>query len=157
MTTKKRSKCHQRRRQIDVSPLSAFITIASRRTLSEERAMALSIPIHSAMVAMTKGDSSITDYETIAVALNFAAMLAEMGIGANGMPAFVKALELIYACSLRCEKSGVWRFTGEELGAINKAIELHDLQLTACSQTDLENAQKRILAHVQRGEVYTPA
>jgi hypothetical protein len=153
---KNRKKVRRHKPKIEASPMAGLIALVGRQTLSEDRARALSIPLYAAMVAMqTSGTEA--DYETIAVAMNFAAMLAEMGIGANGMQTFTRALELVYACSVRCEAAGVWCFTAEELDELNAAVELHDLQLTVCSQADLTLAQNRILAHVERGEVYSPA
>lgn len=100
---------------------------------------------HTAMSNMARGVGDYQDWERLRGAMNFAIVLCEQGIGPEYNADLIAGREALLACGIRAAKNEHrFVFTGDELRDMNKAIEVHDLQLGSIRAIDLDRAAQEV-------------
>ena len=94
---------------------------------------------HDAMNTLRLGQATKMEIDVIIGALNIAEALARQGVGSDWMPELRVAQDALYTLAKRGLTS---RFIvrGDELTALNLAMEIHDAQLATVTVKQLEAA-----------------
>jgi hypothetical protein len=94
---------------------------------------------HDAMNTLRLGQATKMEIDVIIGALNIAEALARQGVGSDWMPELREAQDALYTLAKRGLTS---RFIvrGDELTALNLAMEIHDAQLATVTVKQLEAA-----------------
>jgi hypothetical protein len=103
---------------------------------------------HDAMNTLRLGTATRVEIDIIIAALNIAEALARQGVGSDWMPELRTAQDALYTLARRGLKS---RFIvrGEELKALNLAMEVHDAQLETVTVKQLETAMEFVTETVR--------
>jgi len=101
----------------------------------------LKIRNHDAMNTLRLGTATKVDIDTIIAALNIAEALARQGIGGDWLPEIRASQDAVLSLARRGVANG-FRFIvrGDELTAMNLAMEIHDAQLETVTVKQLETA-----------------
>ena len=103
--------------------------------------MILRIKNHGALTAIAKGDGTRQDIDIIISAMNIAEALIRMGIGNPHEADMREAQDAMLTMARRgVEKGDRFVFTGQELSAVNFAMEIHEAQLDTITIVQLEKA-----------------
>lgn len=135
-------------------PLAAFRVLRTARArLSTERLDAnqlldLGIGYHGALAAITSGRGTWDDCNTLALAANVALVLAEAGLGADEVPAVIRAQQAVVQLVQRGTLGGRYALTGAELRELQELLALHDAQLAHEECT--EGVMVAALAEIKR-------
>lgn len=95
------------------------------------------------MHALTTGVGTKDDWQYVCTALNVAAVLAEMGVGDEYLDKIKEGMMAHAQCGKRLYKDGRAGYTGQQLSAVNFAVEVHDAQLETATVKQME------LAHIE--------
>jgi hypothetical protein len=104
----------------------------------------LLIKNHAALANMTAGRGTKNDFDLLAGAINMAVVMSELGTGEQYAKIIMSGQDALHSCGKRFIKHGKFAFTGDELRAINDAMEIHDSQLAASRAFDVEAAYNEI-------------
>lgn len=100
---------------------------------------------HAAMQAMTQGRGDKDQWDRLVGAINIAIVMCEQGIGPEFREPLVAACEALLQCGVRSVKTGRFLFTGDELQAMNEALDCHDAQLTNIRAIDVDRAAAEVI------------
>jgi hypothetical protein len=100
---------------------------------------------HTAMSNMARGVGDENDWDRLNGAVNMSLVMSEQGIGAEYTEEFKAASYAMLACIRRALKTGRYLFTGEELKAMNEAMDSHDAQLTCIRAIDVDRAANEVI------------
>jgi hypothetical protein len=101
----------------------------------------LRIKNHGALAAIAKGEGTRQDVDIIISSMNIAEALVKMGIGNPHEADMRDAQDAILAMAKRgVEKGDRFVFTGQELSAVNFAMEIYEAQLDTITIVQLEKA-----------------
>jgi hypothetical protein len=108
----------------------------------------LKILNHDAMNTLRLGNATKVEIDAIISALNIAEALARRGVGSDWLPELRTAQDALLTLARRGLKS---RFIvrGDELTALNLAMEIHDAQLEAVTVKQLETAMGDVIETVR--------
>jgi hypothetical protein len=108
----------------------------------------LKILNHDAMNTLRLGSATKVEIDAIISALNIAEALARRGVGSDWLPELRIAQDALLTLARRGLKS---RFIvrGDELTALNLAMEIHDAQLEAVTVKQLETAMGDVIETVR--------
>lgn len=129
--------------------------VAGSRPASEEIQLDTKILYHSAMTQMVQGNGKKDDWQTLANAMNVGLILCEMGYGQEFVPDLVKAQGAMVLVKQRFRATGKMGLRGEEMQAINVALDLHDQQLALTPIRDIERAVLCVDRELRRGNFVT--
>ncbi len=118
--------------------------VSGFKPVSPAAATKLKIINHGAMNALVRGTASKTDWDYVCTALNVAVVLAEMGIGDEYLEDIKQAMMAHAACGKRHYNGGRFGYTGEQLTAVNKALEIHDAQVDTATVAEMEKAHMEV-------------
>jgi hypothetical protein len=108
---------------------------------------------HLAMVDMAQGRGTREQWNRIVGAINVANVMCEMGIGDEFRAATLAARDAMLAIGKRAVKNGDrFVFTGDELNAVNLALDCHDAQLENVRAIDIDRAAD-IVTHRVRNRI----
>jgi hypothetical protein len=104
----------------------------------------LLIKNHAALANMTAGRGTKKDFDLLAGAVNMAVVMSELGTGEQYAKIIMSGQDALHSCGKRFIMHGKFAFTGDELRAINDAMDVHDAQLAASRAFDVEAAYNEI-------------
>ena len=93
---------------------------------------------HSALTEITQGRGNRDQIDILIAAMNMTEAYAVHGKGNDWLPEINQAQEALLKMARRGLEKGRFLFTGEEMKAINLAMEVHDAQLEASTVQELE-------------------
>lgn len=100
----------------------------------------LSFINHGSLHALTHGIGTGADWYNIAIALRVAINLANIGWAYENRSVFLQALQGHNACGERYVSGKTFGYSGEELRAINTAMDKHEDQLHSATVLEIEQA-----------------
>jgi hypothetical protein len=109
---------------------------------AKDEILTLRIRNHVALDALRTGEGTKEDVDVVIAALNMTEALARLRIGAELSEQIRAGQDALYAMAQRGLRLGRFVFTGQELQAINLAMQIHDAQLDVCTIAELEKALK---------------
>jgi hypothetical protein len=117
----------------------AWVQSGLRRVDEVSESATIKIRNHDAMNTLRLGTATKVEIDVLINALNISEALAHNGVGSDWMPELRTAQDALYTLAKRGLTS---RFIvrGEELKALNLAMEIHDAQLEAVTVKQLEAA-----------------
>jgi hypothetical protein len=117
----------------------AWVQSGLRRVDEVSESATIKIRNHDAMNTLRLGTATKVEIDVLINALNVSEALAHNGVGSDWMPELRTAQDALYTLAKRGLTS---RFIvrGEELKALNLAMEIHDAQLEAVTVKQLEAA-----------------
>ena len=126
----------------------AWVQSGLRRVEDVSASATIKIRNHDAMNTLRLGTATRVEIDIIIAALNIAEALARQGVGSDWMPELRTAQDALYTLARRGLKS---RFIvrGEELKALNLAMEVHDAQLETVTVKQLETAMEFVTETVR--------
>jgi hypothetical protein len=138
-----------RPRPIIADPIR-YVT-AAVRPAPEAAQLKTKIGIHMAMAKITKGEGDKDDWQEVANALNLSLILAEMGYGQEYVQTVVMGQAAMTLLRDRFKATGKAILRGEEMRAINEALEVHDGQIELATVKDIERAVYAVERELARG------
>jgi hypothetical protein len=117
----------------------AWVQSGLKRVEDVSESATIKIRNHDAMNTLRLGTATRVEIDVLINALNIAEALARQGVGSDWMPELRAAQDALYTLARRGLTS---RFIvrGDELTAMNLAMEVHDAQLEAVTVKQLEAA-----------------
>ena len=140
---KKRTKRYSGPKYIAKNPMVTFFGGMSDTHRSHLQATQL--VNHAAMQAMTQGRGDKDQWDRLVGAINIALVMCEQGIGNEFRDDLNAAREAPLECGKRGAKTGRFVFTGDELRAMNEAMDCHDAQLTNVRAIDVDRAADEVI------------
>ena len=133
---KKRSKYKPKGVRIDV----VNWVIAGLKPISEvgDALVTLKAKNHSALTEITQGRGNRDQIDVLIDAMNMCEAYAVHGKGIDWIPEINQAQEAVFKMAKRGIEKGRFLFTGEEMKAVNLAMDVHDAQLEQSSVQELE-------------------
>lgn len=147
MSTKKRTKKYAGPKYIAKNPMVTFFG-----GMSDQHAQHLQTTLlanHTAMANMARGVGDAHDWDRLNGAINMALVMTEQGIGAEYRDEFKAASQAMLACVRRALKTDRYVFTGDELKAMNTALDSHDAQMTCIRAIDVDRAAAEVMRRLQ--------
>jgi len=140
---KKRNKYKPRELIVDTM---AWLRAGMTRVEECSDGTTLKIRNYDAMNSLRLGNATYETINTIIRAMNVAEALANRGTGQDWKPEISSAQNHLFTLAERGVKNG-YKFIvrGEELKALNLAMEIHDAQLNAVTVRELEKAMDYVL------------
>jgi len=110
----------------------------------------LQIKNHLAMVEMAQGRGTREQWNLIVGAINMANVMCEQGIGDEFRATTIAARDAMLAVGKRAVKNDDrFVFKGDELQAINEALDCHDAQLENSRAIDVDRAAMEVERRVR--------
>lgn len=110
----------------------------------------LQIKNHLAMAEMAQGRGTREQWNQIVGAINMANVMCEQGIGDEFRAQTIAARDAMLAVGKRAVKNNDrFVFTGDELQAINAALDCHDAQLENSRAIDVDRAAMEVERRVR--------
>jgi hypothetical protein len=128
-------------------PLSTFFGGMSATHIDHLRG--LQIKNHLAMTELTQGRGTKAEWDLIVGAINIANMFCEQGIGNEFRAETIAARDALLEVGKRFMRTGKFVFTGDELQAVNRALECHDAQLENVRAIDVDRAANEVVRRVR--------
>jgi hypothetical protein len=126
----------------------AWVQSGLRRVEDVSASATIKIRNHDAMNTLRLGTATRVEIDIIIAALNIAEALARQGVGSDWLPELRTAQDALLTLARRGLKS---RFIvrGDELTALNLAMEIHDAQLETVTVKQLETAMEFVTETVR--------
>lgn len=99
----------------------------------------------AAMQAMVQGRGDKESWDRLVGAINIALVMCEQGIGPEYRTDLIAGREALLSCGVRSVKANRFAFTGDELKAMNNAMEIHDAQLVNVRAIDIDRAAAEVI------------
>lgn len=132
--------------------LSSPIEIALHRAaalLPTERAELLA-PVREAFAAFRRGQGNVDAWAQLSDTLNIATELAQRQIVSNHKASFAAGSAALAAVFTRREHTGSWTLRGEEIAALDLALDLFAIQLDFCSRGELGACVTRVVHRIEQ-------
>ncbi len=111
----------------------------------------LQVKNHFAMNKLCKGIAVKDDFDKLASVINMALVLTEQHFDNQYHEMLLKARDALHDIGMRFRKMNVFVLRGDEMQAINEAMEVHDAQLEALRVIDIERAYDEIQRRLKHG------
>ena len=144
---KKRSK--YRPKYVATNPISTFFGGLSGDHADHLRV--LNIRNHGALAAIIQGHGDRATFDLLVGAINMGNVMCEMGIGDEFRGTMIAGRDALMSMGKRALRSGRFGFTGDELKAMNAALECHDTQLENIRAIDVERASDEVVRRIRHG------
>ena len=142
---RKRSKYRPKRLIVDTM---AWLRAGMTRVEHCSAGMTLKIRNYDAMNNLRKGIAVNKDVDAIIDAMNVADALARRGVGEEWGVDIRNAQDQLFKLACRGVTNGhKFIVRGEELKALNHAMQIHDAQLDAVTISELEQAMADVMEH----------
>jgi hypothetical protein len=146
-----RKKCRRKHWNL-LDPIAHAIAgaaITDQQSLNKLRMLEL-----SAIEAMSKGQGTITDWQSLVNMLNICEMMALQGIGPEALGACEIAQKALSDAAKRYEAIKRMGLTGQGIQAIREVYSYHDLQRTSISRSQYERIIDKTRNHLKsRSEI----
>lgn len=104
------------------------------------RALSTLVFTHQSLAALVQGRASVQDWNAVGDAINVTKALDLQCYGAEHADTIERAMMAHALCGARKLRHERFGYTGEQLDAINRAMELHEAMLSAATNSELERA-----------------
>lgn len=104
-----------------------------------------------AMITMTMGQPDRETVDTLIAAMNITEALGAADIGMSMMGEIRAGMAAVKDMASKGLASGRFLFTGPQLQAVNRTLEIHEAQLDACTVNDLDEAIMLVQHQIRRG------
>jgi len=115
---------------------------------------------HIAMSNIVRGVGEPFDWDDVNGAISMALVMAEQGIGKEYIEEFKAARDALVYCVDRYKRTGKFGFTGDELKAMNIALDSHEAQMTCVRGIDVDRAvsevARRLKYHINTTKARDP-
>jgi len=148
----KRSKIHPQRHADQIGGLGV---IFGRLPVHPEHQTNMSVTCWQAFNNITQGESTEEHWAILAASINASLILAERGLGTLYVPYVTTALDAMFECQQRGNRTGAWRFTGPGMNAVRDALEVIDEQLKHVTQDQMRQALIEVERRQEAGPFYT--
>lgn len=111
----------------------------------------LNVKNHRALAALTTGAGGREEWDLLVGAINIANVMCEQGIGDEFRAVTIAGRDALMAVGKRGAVTGRFLFRGEELAAMNRALEAHDTQLENVRAIDIDRAANEVLRRIRHG------
>jgi hypothetical protein len=141
-----RKKCRRKHWNL-LDPIAHAIAgaaITDQQSLNKLRMLEL-----SAIEAMSKGQGTITDWQSLVDMLNICEMMALQGIGPEALNACNIAQKALSDAAKRYEAIKRMGLTGQGIQAIREVYSYHDLQRTSISRSQYEQIIDKTRNHLK--------
>lgn len=142
MTKKKRDKKYQGPKRVVPNTIRAFF--GGMSDTHAEHLQRTKLSTHIAMSNIVRGVGDAYDWDDVNGAISTALVMAEQGIGAEYTREFIAARDALVQCVIRYRNTGKFGFTGDELKAVNAALESHEAQMTCVRGIDVDRAVQEV-------------
>jgi len=142
MPASRKPRKRYRQRPVDYDPISLAITAAA--TLSTTQQLALLTAAEEAFGRFRAGRGSWPLWRELADAMNLAEALSEAAIGSNHKGTFLEAQHALADLAARQQLTGSWTLHSRELAAIDTALAIYAVQVSACSTREWREAMERV-------------
>lgn len=139
----KKRKAYQGPKYVAKNPMVTFL--GSMHTTHAEHLQRTNIINHLAMSALAQGTGDREEWNRLVGAVNVAVVLSQQGIGPEYLDTMLAGQDALLELGVRSVKTSRFVFTGDELRAMNLALEAHDLQLLVCRAVDLDRAADEVI------------
>lgn len=133
----------KRRKKLNAMPVS-------------ETCQSLQVRNHEALLAITTGAGTSRHWHDVTEALNVATVLSETIFDRQYLPEILEAAVAHARCGARLHKVGRLGYTGEELRAVNRAMDVHDAQLDEITFGELTRAHDEVKRRAATQPTLTP-
>jgi len=133
-----------------ITDTMTWVRAGMKRVDEVSASATIKIRNHDAMNTLRLGSASRRDIDVIIDAMNVAEALAKRGFGSDWLPELQDAQNKLLGLARRGVTNGD-RFIvrGDELTALNMAMEIHDAQLEAVTVKDLETAMNDVMENLR--------
>jgi hypothetical protein len=146
-----RKKCRRKHWNL-LDPIAHAIAgaaITDQQSLNKLRMLEL-----SAIESMSKGQGTVTDWQSLVDMLNICEMMALQGIGPEALNACNIAQKALSDAAKRYEAIKRMGLTGQGIQAIREVYSYHDLQRTSISRSEYERIIDKTRNHLNsRSEI----
>lgn len=147
---RKRSKYKPKGVRIDVM---SWLKSGFKPVSEVSEIMNVRIKNHEAILSIRMGSGTTEDVDTLIMAFNVTESLARMKIGNEFNQEIRIAQDAVMAMCKRAAEHGKFIFKGDEMNAVNLAMEIHDAQLDVCTVQDMERAYDHVLKELRAKRV----
>lgn len=152
MAANKKPRKAYRPKPVRIDPLGYVLTgLKPVGEVGDELVM-LRIKNHGALAALTQGKASNEEFNMLISALNVTEALMLQDMGARWMPYLKAGQEALKAVGARYKQIKRFVLRGEEMAALNLAMEVHDAQLEICTVAQIERAIMMVRRVVTSGK-----
>jgi hypothetical protein len=133
-----------------IADTMTWVRAGMKRVDEVSASATIKIRNHDAMNALRLGAATRLQIDTIIDAMNIAEALAKRGFGSDWLPELQDAQDKLLELARRGVANG-FRFIvrGDELTALNMAMEIHDAQLEAVTVKELETAMHDVMENLR--------
>lgn len=146
MANAKRNKKYKPR-PIVANPIQYMI--GGLKRIDGEHLTNLNVKNHAALLAIVQGRGTRDDWDLVAGAINMAIVMSECGTGEEYRDALIEGQNALLSCGVRYGKINKFVLTGDELKALNLAMEVHDAQLEISRVIDVERATNEVFRRLK--------
>lgn len=152
MAANKKPRKAYRPKPVRIDPVGYVLTgLKPVGEVGDELVM-LRIKNHGALAALTQGKASNEEFNMLISALNVTEALMLQDMGARWMPYLKAGQEALKAVGARYKQIKRFVLRGEEMAALNLAMEVHDAQLEICTVAQIERAIMMVRRVVTSGK-----
>lgn len=109
----------------------------------------LKIANHGAMAALLQGTAAPKDISTLVAMSNIVESLQQMGFGSEYTDVAVDGRYALLKIAYRATETLRYTPTGEEIGMLNRLMELHDAQMEVITVADMQRGIDRAKAQIR--------
>ena len=133
-----------------IADTMTWVRAGMKRVDEVSASATIKIRNHDAMNTLRLGSASRQQIDTIIDAMNIAEALAKRGFGSDWLPELQDAQDKLLGLARRGVAND-FRFIvrGDELTALNMAMEIHDAQLEAVTVKELETAMNDVMENLR--------
>lgn len=133
-----------------IADTMTWVRAGMKRVDEVSASATIKIRNHDAMNTLRLGAATRLQIDTIIDAMNIAEALAKRGFGSDWLPELQDAQDKLLGLARRGVANG-FRFIvrGDELTALNMAMEIHDAQLEVVTVKELETAMHDVMENLR--------
>lgn len=102
------------------------------------------LALHCCMSKLARGVGDENDWNNCNQAISMGLIFAGQGIGNEHLDELRAGRDAMASCVMRYHKAGKFLFTGDELKAVNAALDVHDAQMTCVRGVDVDRAAREL-------------
>ena len=144
----RRAKAH-RPRDVIQNPLNFML--GGLKRIDGERLTDMNSINHASMQAIVQGRGTRDHWDRLVGCMNMANVMCELGTGEQYRAELLAGRDALLVIGRRAAVKGAFTPTGDEMRALNLALEVHDAQLEASRVIDVERASDEVVRRVRSG------
>lgn len=152
MAANKKPRKAYRPKPVRIDPVGYVLTGLKPLDQVGDELITLRLKNHGALAAMTQGRATNEDFNMLISALNVTEALMLQDMGTPWLPQLKAGQEALKAVGARYKQIKRFVLRGEEMAALNLAMEVHDAQLEICTVAQIEQAIMTVRRVVTSGK-----